>query len=91
MKTTVVLALLLPLLLPGCVAAWGRSYDIDAESPDMVVLKYDSHFTSAADMARVARRECARYGRTPRFFAHSHSLWQIETVTYGCTAAGGRP
>ncbi len=91
MKKTLVLTLLLPLLLPGCVAAWGRSYDIDAESPDMVVLKYDSHFTSAAAMAGVARHECARYGRNARFFAHSHSLWQIETVAYGCTVPEVHP
>ncbi|SMF60135.1 hypothetical protein SAMN06265365_121104 [Tistlia consotensis] len=72
------------ILLTGCVAAWGSSYDVSFQSPESVVIKYDDHFTSTDSVAKVAQASCADYGRRAVAQPESTSFWGITTAPFRC-------
>ncbi len=70
--------------LTGCVAVWGRAYDVDAASPSAVSIKYDAHFTSASNVQKVAQAKCGRYDEVAISRGESTSLWGITTADFAC-------
>jgi hypothetical protein len=72
------------LALAGCIAVWGRAYEIQSESPDSVVLEYDSTFIDKADILAVARGSCEKRNRDAVIQSEETSIWNITTVSVGC-------
>lgn len=56
-----------PLLLGGCVAVWGSAYEVQSQTPDAMVVDYDTHFIDDSDIEKLAmtiarkpaRRRCS--------------------------------
>lgn len=74
------------ILLTGCVAAWGSSYDVAFQSPESLVIKYDGHFTSAKSIAQVAQTSCGDYGKHAVAEPETTSFWGITTAPFRCVA-----
>jgi hypothetical protein len=72
------------IALAGCVAVWGRAYDIDAADSGAVAIKYDAHFTSAGNVLQVAQASCERYDKVAISREESTSLWGITTARFDC-------
>jgi len=76
--------LLIAVGLSGCVAVWGRAYNIESETSESVTIKYDRNFTTLKDVNKVAQANCAEIGKKAVERHATTSIWQITTVTYGC-------
>jgi hypothetical protein len=70
--------------LSGCVAVWGRGYQVESESPDAVTIKYDHHFASPDDVAMVAEANCERFDKSARSSSSSTSIWGLTSVSFVC-------
>ena len=66
MKTKVI-ALLLSVIgifiLTGCVAKWGKSYNVAMANSRSVVIEYDPLVVNLPAMLQAAQAECAKYGK----------------------------
>jgi hypothetical protein len=80
--------ILIALALGGCVAVWGRAYEIEAADADAVTIKYDGHFTSSENIQTVAQASCAPYGRSAVPQGETTSFWGLTTANFTC---GARP
>lgn len=61
MKTlTLILSL---ILLSGCVAVWGKSYNVAMSNSRSVVIEYDRVVANTAAMLNAAQSECNKYGK----------------------------
>jgi len=85
----VVIAAAIALTLCGCVAVWGRAYNIESANSDSVVIKYDGHFTSPGAVQNVAQARCAQRGRNAVSQGESTSIWGLTTVSFTCTERRG--
>jgi hypothetical protein len=70
--------------LVGCVAVWGRAYQIGAETANSVTIKYDGHFTSSGNVDRVAQASCQKFGKAAAKQDESTSIWGLTTVVFTC-------
>lgn len=81
LRTTVVLA---PLLLGGCVVAWGSSYHVDAQTPDGMTIQYDTTFIDEPEVQKMAIEYCQRAGKVARLQSRSRNMMNISTETFAC-------
>ncbi len=72
------------ILLSGCVAVWGRSYEIESETSEAVTIKYDRNFTDLQEVKKVAQANCAEIGKDAVERGETTSIWRITTVDFGC-------
>lgn len=77
-------AIIAALSLAGCVAVWGRAYDVEAADAKAVDIKYDAHFTSADNIKRVAQSSCDEYDKVAVAQQESTSVWGITTARFAC-------
>jgi len=77
----------LTIALSGCVLVWGGAYEVEAETSDWITIKYDSNFTSLADMQQLADASCAVHDKRATMRDQSTSVWHLTTVTFDCGAA----
>lgn len=75
---------LIAVAFSGCVAVWGRAYEIELETSELVTIKYDGHFTSSGDVQNVAQASCARYGKDAASQGELTSFWGLTTVPFVC-------
>lgn len=73
-------------LLSGCVAVWGRAYDVSFRSPDSVLIDYDRHFGSLDEITNVAQNICAEYSKNAAFQRESTNMWGITSASFACKA-----
>jgi hypothetical protein len=71
-------------VLSGCVAVWGGAYEIESQSADAVIIKYDGHFIERGAVDEIAQKQCAPYGRRAERKSVSTSLWGISTAVFDC-------
>jgi hypothetical protein len=82
----VAIALGLILMLTGCVIVWGRAYEIEAETSEWITIKYDSNFTSLADIQGLAQASCDTHDKRAVFRDQSTNILHLTTVDFDCTA-----
>jgi hypothetical protein len=82
----VAISLGLALMLSGCVIVWGRAYEIEAETSQWITIKYDSNFTSLADIQQVAQTSCGTHDKRAVFRDQSTNIVHLTTVDFDCTA-----
>lgn len=70
--------------LSGCVAVWGRPYEVETQTSESVTLKYDRNFASLGDVEKVAQANCAELGKSAVKKNETTSIWRISTVTFDC-------
>ena len=49
--------------LPGCVAVWGKSYNVILKNSEGMMIEYDPGITGPTAIARIAQEEATKYGR----------------------------
>jgi hypothetical protein len=81
----IAIALGLTLTLSGCVIVWGRAYEIEAETSEWITIKYDSNFTSFADIQQVAQTSCDTHDKRAVFRDQSTNIVHLTTVDFDCT------
>ena len=86
MRRAVAMAMMLTALA-GCIAVWGRGYDIEDETSESITIKFDEHFADLSDVEVVAREHCGRYRKTAVLRERTKSMWGITTLDFGCLAA----
>ncbi len=78
------LIILIMNTLVGCVAVWGRAYEIEAATANSVTIKYDGHFTSSREVNQVAETSCRKFNKAPAKQTESTSVWGLTTVAFAC-------
>ena len=76
--------LALPMLLGGCVTVWGSAYQVQSQTPDMMVVDYDTHFIDDADIEKMANDHCRANGKTAMLQSHEVSMMNISTDNFLC-------
>jgi len=80
------LLILTTLALSGCVAVWGRAYEVEFQSADAVILKYDGPYIERIDVVKVGQESCAKYGKDAAVKSEETSMWNITTISFDCAA-----
>ena len=75
--------------LTGCVAVWGRSYSIESQDADSIVIQYDEHFASLGDVEKIAQANCDAYDKKAAKQDETTTMWGITTVTFACAVRKG--
>jgi hypothetical protein len=81
-----VFALAMFLALSGCVVVWGRAYEVEAETSEWITIKYDTTFTSLADVQQVAQARCDTHRKRAVFRDQSLNIWHLTTANFDCVA-----
>ena len=76
--------LLLTLSLTGCIAVWGKSYNVDAATPDYIQVNYDDSVINYPLMLQEVRSHCARYDKVARNDTTIRNYWGITMSIYLC-------
>jgi hypothetical protein len=74
----------LPILLGGCVVVWDSSYQVQSETPEAMVIQYDTHFTDDGQIEKLVRKHCQTYGKTARLLSHDKNILNISTDHFIC-------
>lgn len=72
------------LLLGGCVAAWGSSYNVAMANSRSVVVEYDPLVVNLPALMNAAQSECSKYGKDAVLDSVSSSNFGIKVNTYRC-------
>lgn len=72
------------LLLGGCVAAWGSSYNVAMANSRSVAIEYDPLVVNMPAMMNAAQSECSKYGKDAVLDSVSNSNFGIKVNTYRC-------
>lgn len=71
--------------LGGCVAAWGKAYNVEFANSSSITIAYDRMFTNMGQLQHVAQEHCDKYGKdaVPQA-AIGGGGGGIPTVSYRC-------
>lgn len=83
--------LIFPMLLGGCVAVWGSAYQVQSQTPESMVVDYDTHFIDDADIEKIASDHCQASGKTALLQSHNVSMMNISTDHFLCKAPVAAP
>lgn len=72
------------LLLSGCVAAWGSSYNVAMSNSRSVVIEYDRVIANMPAMLNAAQAECNKYKKDAVLDNVSGGNLGIRVNTYRC-------
>lgn len=79
-----VLILILPLTLCGCIAVWGKSYNVALSNSRSVVIEYDPAVVNLPAMLNDAQQACSKYGKDAVLAKVSTSNLGIIVNNYRC-------
>ncbi|MCB9982275.1 MAG: hypothetical protein H6861_01185 [Rhodospirillales bacterium] len=82
MKSIIPLSFL--LLVTGCVAVWGQSYNVAMSNSRSVVIEYDPVVINMPAMLQAAQAECDKYGKDAVLDNVSEGNLSIKVNTYRC-------
>ncbi|MHC0042483.1 hypothetical protein ACGDLY_004350 [Vibrio campbellii] len=72
------------LMLSGCIAVWGGSYNIDYADKDVVQVNYDSAVINYPHMLSEVAAHCAAYGKGYENDSTITNGWGITMAIYRC-------
>ena len=72
------------ILLNGCVAVWGDAYQIESQTPDAIVINYDTNFIDDADIEKLASDHCQTYHKSALLRTHDKDMWNLSTDSFIC-------
>ncbi|WIH29655.1 hypothetical protein [Photobacterium damselae] len=72
------------LMLSGCIAVWGSSYNIDFADKDVVQVNYDSSVINYPLMLAEVSAHCAAYGKGYENDSTITNGWGITMAVYRC-------
>jgi len=75
---------LVSILLSGCVAVWGQSYNIDIKNEDYVQVNYDSSVINMGAMLADIKIHCAKYDKNYKHESTIRNAWGINMAVYNC-------
>lgn len=81
----------IPLLLSGCVAVWGGSYQIESQTPEAIIVQYDTNFIDESDVQKLASEHCQTVHKTALLQAHDTNMWNISTEKFLCQKPSSSP
>lgn len=70
--------------LSGCVAAWGKSYNVAMSNSRSVVIEYDRVIANMPAMLNAAQAECNKYSKDAVLDSVSGGNLGIRVNTYRC-------
>ena len=76
----------LSMFLGGCVAVWGSSYQVESQTPDAMVVHYDTNFIGDAEIEKLASDHCQTHGKTSLLQSHDVDMMNISTDNFLCKA-----
>ncbi len=82
MKTSILILSL--ILLSGCVAVWGKSYNVAMANSRSVVIEYDRVVANMPAMLNAAQAECDKYKKDAVLDSVSGGNLGIRVNTYRC-------
>jgi hypothetical protein len=80
-----------PMLLGSCVAVWGSSYQVESQTPEAMVVQYDTNFIDDAKIEKLANDHCQTYGKTALLQAHDKDMLNISTDNFLCQNPAPNP
>jgi len=72
------------LLVTGCVAVWGKSYNVALSNSRSVVIEYDPAVINLPSMLKAAQDECSKFGKDAVLDSTSRGNLGILVNTYRC-------
>lgn len=72
------------LLVTGCVAVWGKSYNVALSNSRSVVIEYDPAVVNLPSMLNAAQDECSKFGKDAVLDSTSRGNLGILVNTYRC-------
>ncbi len=82
MKTPILILSL--VALSGCVAAWGKSYNVAMSNSRSVVIEYDRMVANMPAILQAAQAECNKYNKDAVLDNVSSGNMGIRVNTYRC-------
>ena len=79
-----------PMVLGGCVAVWGGSYQVKSQTPDNIVIDYDTNFIDDAGVMEIANAHCLTEGKGAVLQTVEKS-WGLANATYLCEKPADAP
>ena len=70
--------------LTGCVAKWGKSYNVAMANSRSVVIEYDPLVVNLPAMLNAAQTECNKYGKDAVLKSTTSGNLGIKVHTYRC-------
>lgn len=77
-------AVALVAALSGCVAVWGRAYNVEAETSEWITIKYDTTFASLAEIQQVAQASCDTHSKRAVYRDQSMNILHLTTANFDC-------
>jgi len=72
------------LLVTGCVAVWGKSYNVALSNSRSVVIEYDPAVINLPSMLKAAQDDCSKFGKDAVLDSTSRGNLGILVNTYRC-------
>mgnify|MGYP001231385262 CR=1 FL=1 len=82
MKQTILILSL--IAVSGCVAVWGKSYNIAMSNSRSVVIEYDPVVINMPAMLQAAQAECDKYDKDAILDSVTNGNLKIKVNTYRC-------
>jgi len=80
----IIFTIISAMLLSGCVAAWGSSYNVAMSNSRSVVIEYDRVIANMPAMLNAAQAECNKYGKDAVLDSVAGGNLGIRVNTYRC-------
>lgn len=77
-------ALLTSIALSGCVAVWGKSYNVALSNSRSVVIEYDPAVVNLPALLSEAQGNCDKFGKDAVFHSETTGNLGIKVNTYRC-------
>ncbi len=74
-------------LVTGCVAVWGKSYNVALSNSRSVVIEYDPAVINLPSMLKAAQDECSKFGKAAVLDSTSRGNLGILVNTYRCESS----
>lgn len=72
------------LMLSGCVAVWGNSYNVAMANSRSVVIEYDPLFVNMTSVMNAAQTECSKFGKDAVLDSQTEGNTDVQVNTYRC-------
>lgn len=72
------------LLLGGCVAVWGNSYNVAMANSRSVVIEYDPLVVNMSNVMNAAQTECSKFGKDAVLDSQTEGNMGVYVNTYRC-------